>query len=157
MSNAVIRRQSGSSGRVPDVVFAGKRKLEFGPFSSITADRPGGLTRAELQVLNSPVCVACPTVALHRTKRLRNATIGAIASIESYDSATARDQVHQPFERSLNCLEVPVNIGVIELHRSQNDAVGKIMQEFRAFIEEGGVVFVAFENEVLAVAELKAT
>ena len=36
------------------------------------------------------------------------------------------------------------------------DGIGKVVQELRALIEEGGVVLVAFEDEMLALPQLKA-
>ena len=45
---------------------------------------------------------------------------------------------------------------MIEFDGGQNDGVGKIVQEFRTFVEEGGVVLVAFEDEMLASSQLKA-
>ena len=45
---------------------------------------------------------------------------------------------------------------MIKFHRCQDDRVGKVVQEFRALIEEGSIVFVAFEDEVLSLAQMKA-
>ena len=70
--------------------------------------------------------------------------------------AAARNQIHQALEGGLDRVEIFVDVGVIEFDRGQNDGVGKIVQELRALVEEGGVVFVAFEDEMLAVAEMKA-
>ena len=42
---------------------------------------------------------------------------------------------------------------MIEFDRGQNHRVGKIVQELRTLIEERGVVFVAFQNEVPALPE----
>src|SRR5207244_9811223 len=44
----------------------------------------------------------------------------------------------------------------IELHRSEDNGVRKIVQELRALIEERCVVLVAFKDEVFAVAQLEA-
>ena len=45
---------------------------------------------------------------------------------------------------------------MIELDRRQNDGVRKIVQELRAFVEESSIVFVAFQDEILPAAQLKA-
>ena len=45
---------------------------------------------------------------------------------------------------------------MIELDRGENDGVGKVVEKFRSLVEEGGVVLVAFKDEVLTLAEMKA-
>src|SRR5260370_9167226 len=47
-------------------------------------------------------------------------------------------------------------MGVIELDRGKNDRLGKIVKELWSFIEESGVVLVAFQDEVLSLPQSKA-
>ena len=117
----------------------------------------------EAQVGDLPVRARAGAVALDGAERLGQTALQAWAfcrlageAIEGYDASAARNQIHQAFECGLDGVEIFVDVGVIELDRSQNDRVGKIVQELRSFVEESGVVFVAFEDEVLAGAEMKA-
>ena len=77
-------------------------------------------------------------------------------TVEGDDATAARDQIHEALECGLDCVEILVDVGVIELDGGEDDGVGKVVQELRSLVEEGGVVLVAFEDEVLALAEVKA-
>src|SRR5207237_7944292 len=57
----------------------------------------------------------------------------------------------QPSECDLQGDELAKYIGVIEFDRCEDHHVGKVVQKFRTFIEESGVVLVAYDDEVLAV------
>src|SRR3982750_2525339 len=50
-------------------------------------------------------------------------------------------------------LFVPEDVGVIELDRRQQHDVRPVVQELRSLVEEGGVVFVALDDELGAGAE----
>ncbi len=80
----------------------------------------------------------------------------ALSGIEADNAPAPRNQIHQPLERRLHRIEIFVDVGMIEFDRSQNHRVGKVMQKFRTLIEECRVVFVAFEDEVLAIAQPEA-
>jgi len=45
---------------------------------------------------------------------------------------------------------------VIELDRSENHRIGEVVHEFRSLVEEGRVIFIAFQDEVLALAKIEA-
>jgi len=75
--------------------------------------------------------------------------------IEGDNAATARDEVDQALEGRFYSIEIFVNVRVIKLDRGENDRVREIVQEFGAFVEKRGIVFVAFDDEILAAAQLK--
>ena len=77
-------------------------------------------------------------------------------TIESDDASPARHQIHQTLERGFDRIEILVDVGMIKLDRGQNHCIGKVVEELGPLIEEGGIVFVAFEDEVLPRAEMKA-
>src|SRR5271155_1070008 len=79
--------------------------------------------------------------------------VRTLVRFKSDDASTSRNQVYQPLERRLNGIEIFVDVGVIEFDRSQNYGIWKVVQKLRAFIEEGRVIFVTFENEVLSLAQ----
>jgi len=71
-------------------------------------------------------------------------------------SSPARNEIHQALECRLHGVEIFVDVGVIELDGSQNHRVGKVVQELRSLVEKSRVVLIAFHDEVLASAEMKA-
>ncbi len=95
-------------------------------------------------------------VALDGTKCAGNTFIHVGAAVEGNHPATARDQVDQPAEGGLHRSEIVVDIGVIELHVGKDQGIGKVVHELRPFIEEGGIVLIALEDEWLALAHAKA-
>src|SRR5579872_1516778 len=46
---------------------------------------------------------------------------------------------------------------MIKLHRRQNERVGKVMQKLWSLVEESSIVFIALEDEVLTLSQLKTT
>src|SRR5204863_9576720 len=70
-------------------------------------------------------------------------------------AAVARHQIHQTPKRELHRIEVLVNIGVIEFDVVNDGNFGEVMHELRALVEIGRVVFVAFNDEVIAVGDAK--
>ncbi len=44
---------------------------------------------------------------------------------------------------------------MVEFHRGEDDGVWKIVEKLGALVEEGGIVLVAFEDEILSAAQLK--
>ena len=96
------------------------------------------------------------TVGFDRTKRLRHDSAHRRAFAPADDASAARNQIHQAAELQLDGGEIGVNIGVIEFERGDDQIVGTVVQEFRAFVEEGGVVFVALDDEFPAPAQAVA-
>src|SRR5208283_3802280 len=87
-------------------------------------------------------------VALHPAKRAADALVNVWVAIPCDQQSAARNQVNQPPEGGLHFIQAVVYVGVVELDRCQNDGVGKVVQKLRAFVEEGGVVLVAFKDEL---------
>ena len=52
--------------------------------------------------------------------------------------------------------EIGVDVGVIEFDVGEDQRVGKVVQKLRSLVEEGGVVFVAFDDEGARGPQLKA-
>src|SRR5262249_37072866 len=78
-------------------------------------------------------------------------------AIPGNDLAFARNKVDHTLESDQDRIQVFVNIGVVEFHRGQNHCLRKIMEEFGALIEEGSIVFVAFQNEMFPLLQGEAT
>ena len=78
-----------------------------------------------------------------------------LASIGN-DEAAARDKIDEALECGFHRFEIRVDVGVIELDMSEDQRVREVVEKFRAFVEEGGVVLVAFDDEGARGAKLKA-
>ena len=77
--------------------------------------------------------------------------VGVIAVDEGH--AVARDDVEQAAEGEFDLVERVVDVRVVELDVVDDDALGQVVEELRALVEEGGVVFVAFEHVEFGVGE----
>src|SRR5207302_4489331 len=117
---------------------------------------PTGSRSFQTQISNAPSGFRAGAIALHRTERLTHTVLDALAMFESHNAPPTRHQVYQSPECDLYSLQILVDIGVIKFDRGENDRIWKVVQEFRDFIKESGIVLVAFENEVLDLSQLEA-
>src|SRR6185503_11185795 len=69
--------------------------------------------------------------------------------------AAPGNQIDQAAEGKLDCFDVAIDIGVIELDVVQNDRVGQVVHELGPLIKIGGVVFIAFDYEIRTVGHSK--
>ncbi len=83
------------------------------------------------------------------------AAVGS-GSIETDDFAAARNEVHEALESRFNRIEIFVDIGVIEFDRGEDKGVWKVVQKLWTLVEKCRVVFVAFEDEMVARSEAEA-
>src|SRR5437870_13614386 len=67
----------------------------------------------------------------------------------------ARHQSHQATKRELHGVEIFVDVRMIEFNVIDDCDLRQVMHELRALIEVGGVVFVAFNDEVIAAGDAK--
>src|SRR5579862_1227529 len=116
-----------------------------------------------MKIGDPPVGLRSCSVALDRTKRLSEGAFEtrtlrgfACEAVEGDDSSAAGDEVHQTFEGCLDGIEIFVDVGVIEFDGSEDDCVRKVVEKLWALIEKGGVVLVAFKNEVMSAPEVEA-
>ena len=71
----------------------------------------------------------------------------------SDDAAAARNQIHQPPELQLDGSKIGIDVCVVVFERGDDQFVGMVVQELRGLVEECGVVFVAFDDELFPAAE----
>jgi len=81
---------------------------------------------------------------------LHNRTVDAC-----HDQTGSGNDIDQPAECRLDRLEIRVNIRMIELDVLQQNNSGQIVQKLRSFIEKGGVVLIALDDEIGTVCKLK--
>jgi hypothetical protein len=73
-----------------------------------------------------------------------------------HDQAGSWNDINEPAKRDLESVQIFVNIRMIEFDVLQQHNPRKVVQKLRAFVEEGGVVFITFDNEIRSIRELKA-
>ena len=67
----------------------------------------------------------------------------------------ARHQIHQATKREFHCFQIFVDVRVIEFDVVDDRDLRQVMHELRSFIEVSGVVFVAFDDEVITAGHAK--
>ena len=70
--------------------------------------------------------------------------------------AVARNEADEVLEGGLDGFEALEDVGMVELKVVDERHLGQVMHELAALVEEGGVVFVAFDDEPGAVGEPRA-
>src|SRR5580704_2195134 len=108
-----------------------------------------------MQVGNSPGCIRTRAVSLHRTQCAGERMLETVSAVEGDNAASPRHKIYQALECGFDGIEVFINIGVIKFHRRQDHGIRKVMQKLRPLVEESRIVFIALEDEVLALSELK--
>src|SRR6185312_4266711 len=154
-ANALACGERSGSGGIEGVMFAGHTHLEIGPASPAVVDFPSHEAVFVAKIANAPVTLLKEAVSLHAAKCVRDAVGDIFAGIVGDNDATARDQIDQPLERGFHGIEIGVDVGMVVFHMGKDEAIGKIVQKLGALIKKGGVVFVAFENEVLRGTQLE--
>ena len=66
-----------------------------------------------------------------------------------------RNEIHQTRKFKFDRLEIAVNVGVVEFDIVDDGDFGQIVHKLRLFIKISRVVFVAFDNEKIAVGHAK--
>ena len=95
-------------------------------------------------------------VALHAAKCFADALGHVFAAIEGNKQTAPRHEIDEALECDFNGFEVSVNVGVIELDVREDQRIRKVMLKLRSLIEEGSIVFVAFDDECARGAKLEA-
>lgn len=72
------------------------------------------------------------------------------------DDAVFGNDAQQAFEGEFNFFHIGVDVCVVHLDVVDDDDLGQVVEEFGAFVEEGGVVFVALKYAVVGVCKVAA-
>ncbi len=144
-------RGGGGHGGVADVELAGHRH------------RKGHAAQTERAVIGRVTHILDPQTAVFPETDGGDGTRGGGGDVETVrfvaidEGVTlARDDVEQAAEGELDLVERVVNVRVVELDVVHDDALGQVVEELRALVEEGGVVFIAFQHVELRVGEMRA-
>src|SRR5580700_8995067 len=140
---------------------AGNRHADAGKFSAAKHDAEyrDGIPPKNLSGL--PVAVWREAEGLDRAERLRDVLLQVEALAPDQNAPAARDQVHQPAKLQGDRSQVGKDVRMVKFERREDELVGMVVEEFRRLVEEGGVIFVSFDDElvpatkaVAAVAEI---
>src|ERR1019366_1834557 len=154
--DALACGKSGRRGGIERVVLAGKMHFEFRPERVVMPHFPAGTAVFMAKIAHLPVGLSAEAIALYAAKCAADAFGDIGAAVVGDQESAARHEIDEAFERDFDCLEVSVDVRVIKLDVGENKRVWKIVKEFRALVEEGGVVFIAFDDEYARGAKLKA-
>ena len=108
------------------------------------------------EIADAPVGRIGESVALDAAEGAAHAFGHVWAAVVGDDEAAARNEIDEALEGGFDGFEVGVDVGVVELDVGEDERVGKVVEKLGALVEEGGVVLVAFEDEVARGTELKA-
>ena len=137
---------------VVDAREAGLELAEPGPVLGGGEDRAA--TRAATAHFEGPAGGAAgSTVRLDWTTRRARDLQRPRGCAAHQQPAVGRDEGDEPPERLLHRLFVGEDVGVVELHRREDDRARVVVQELRPLVEERGVVFVALDDERAPVAQ----
>ncbi len=157
-ADALVRGQRGGGRGVERVVFAGQRHFKFGPQGAVAPDFPTShavLLTGVAEILDAPVGGGGEAVALHAAKGVADALGDVGVAVVGQDQASAGNEIHETLESDFYGVEIGVDVSVVKFNVSEDERVRKIVQEFGPFIEEGGVVFIAFHDESARGTQLK--
>src|SRR5207247_2110207 len=90
--------------------------------------------RAESKGLTEAICLAADLE--------RHRAVGPDGEVTAL-----RNQVDEARELKPDCIQVRINISMIELDVPHYRHIGEVVHEFRALIKKSGVVFVTFHDE----------
>ena len=144
-------RRRTSHRRVADIEIAGQRnektltkKFKSGPLALV--DNMANLVAAIGRKAD-----------LHNWRRtlLSGVDANGVVAIQQNHAFGWRD-IQKAAKAGLDLLKVAVDVSMVELDVINNDELGQVVDKFRALVEEGGVVFVAFNDEILRVPQTGA-
>src|SRR6185369_15677196 len=78
-----------------------------------------------------------------------------VVSVED-DHAILRHDIDQPTEAQFYRREIVENVGVVELDVVDHKQFRQVMDELRALVEKGAVIFVALDHKMLRVVKERA-
>src|SRR5215203_2498014 len=107
-------------------------------------------------VLHPPVAFVAKALELRPAATLKYTSNRRVVCVHD-NARTSRQRANQMMELHLDRGEVGKNVRMIEFEIVDDKRAGAVMQELRSLVEKGGVVFVGFQNEVPAAAELSGT
>ena len=145
-----------SRQRIPDVETSRERNLEPPPILTVLQrTEAGGL-------LQKPDGCSGPSGSrVHPERDDVGGRIGAQVPnrfiVPAGDQRSlGGDNVQQPPEALFDRRKIGIDVGMVILAVVEDDHVGQVVQELGTLVEEGGVVLVSFDHEVLSIGHPEA-
>ena len=156
--SGICRRYTNMASRcnrhqaIVHIMFAYQRPFHFAHFFAIQQDFPfrsvsGQLFRLPVTLLTHQLLLA---PAAHRHGLFQVDVI-----FRPDNTALPRNDTHQMVELFLDRFQVVKDIGVIELKVVEDQRTRAVMDKFRAFVEEGAVILIRFDNKEVAFAQTR--
>src|SRR5271167_2981375 len=124
-------------------MFACHRQVQLREMDSTSGHLPASLCLIMQQLGDVPIRVGMEPVSLDLAEGLCNTLPNILAAIERHNPSTPGNQVNKAFERSLDSIQVRINVSMIKFHMRQNRRIRKVMQKLRSLVEERRVVLIA--------------
>src|SRR6185503_16732439 len=70
--------------------------------------------------------------------------------------AVLRNEIHETTKSQLHCIQIAIDIGVVEFDVIDDRELGQVVHELRTFVEVSSVVLVRFDDEVITVSHTEA-
>src|SRR5580704_13391322 len=103
--------------------------FKVGPKRAAVPDFPECEAIFVPQIADLPVGCCREAVALDAAERGLQALRYIFAAVVSDDEAAARNEIHKALKGGLHCLQIIVNICVVELDVSENQRIGEVVQK----------------------------
>ena len=142
--------------RVENVVPSGDRHANAGDFPAAKGHAKFGGVVVPMNIAGAPIAFGGKAEGFDGAKRFCDGFLKLCALAPDQDFAAARNEIDEAAKLQGDGSEVGINIGVIVFERGEDQLVGMIVEKFRAAVEEGGFVLVAFDDELFAAAEAVA-
>ena len=142
----LLARHRDGRKRVAHVVLAAYGHADLGE-RLLSAQYAEVTTLDFLDEIDGTPTSGLDAVTLHPAPRRCRDLAGHRTVLVAHKQAATGYQVCQTAERGLDLIQIAIDVGVVELHRTQDRRVGPVVHELRPLVEEGRVVLVTLDDE----------
>src|SRR5712692_8618886 len=146
--------------RVQHIERSDQRNLKAGPLAAVTEDAKARHTSRVINVTRLPTRIAARAKGFQLREKLLAQLTNDFAHVRTVPSdnqtAVARHGIHKAPKREFHRVEILINVRVVELDVVDDGQLRQVVHELRPLVEIRGVVFVAFDDEVIALRHPKA-
>ena len=157
LGGEALALQRGDGGDlVVEVVLADQHALEAAPRVPVAQDGEQLDAALGVDAVDAAVPLLADAVLADLARRLLTDVAHVVVVPPRHDAAAAAALVgrghdgHELAEALLDVVEVPVDVGVVELDARDERGARSVVEELRPLVEEGGVVLVALDGEGVA-------
>ena len=145
---------------VADIEVAQQRRLKVCPFCAFAIDTKVSHAAGKANFARLPLRLLAGAKGFHIRKQLSakrrdHFTRGRAVPADN-QLTVSRHQIHQPPKRQLDRVQILVDVRMIEFDVVDNRDLRQVVHELRPFIKVGRVVFIACDDEIIAVSNAEA-